>query len=54
MNQQQFLEWKIKDLKKRNPKLLDETSKYAMQMVIEELEEVRDFGKRAALTEEKR
>lgn len=46
MNQQRFLEWKIKDLKKRKKsKVLSEISRYAMQMAIGELEEVRDFGK---------
>lgn len=45
MNQQQFLEYKIKDLKKRKKKLLSDVSKYTMQMAIDELEEVRDFGK---------
>jgi len=43
MNKQQFLEYKIRDLKKRKSELLDKNSMYAMQMAIEELEEVRDF-----------
>jgi hypothetical protein len=34
------IKFRIKDLKKRKPRLLAETSKYAMQMSIEELQEL--------------
>lgn len=35
------IDFKIKNLKKRKHKLLTETSKYTMQMSIEELEELK-------------
>ena len=35
------IDFKLKDLKKRKPKLFDDISKYAMQMSIEELEEIK-------------
>ena len=35
-----YLKYKIKDLKKRRPKLIDDFSKYAITMSIDELKEV--------------
>ena len=40
-----FLEYKIKDLKKRRPRLIDEVSKFAITSAIDELKEVLEYAK---------
>ena len=40
-----YLKYKIKDLKKRRPKLIDDFSKYAITMTIDELKEVLEYAK---------
>ena len=47
-----FVNGKIGDLEERKPKLFDESSKYAMQMSIDELKEIREIVKDYAKTKE--
>ena len=39
------MEYKIKDLKKRRPRLIDEVSKFAITSAIDELKEVLEYAK---------